>query len=410
MKSESPDGFNVPKWTTEEIRRALPPSVFKHRPSVALATLARDLIMAALFLWAMVSLKKTSTERGFLMPMPMIWPIYWWFQGLVFTGLWVIGHECAHESFLPYKRACVIIGFGLHSLLWTPHLSWKATHRIHHHYHGHMVHDQHWVPPTRSQVNVERQSFLEYLEDTPIFVLAKLVIRQMIGFQSYLLLNLSGPRHYPVPTSHFNPYSIMFKSQDRASVLVSDMGILAMVWITSKAVQIWGLRDVFMFYGIPCLIVSHWVTMIVYLHHTDPVVPHYRESSWTYTRGALATVDRDFLGWQGRFFLHDVSIHIQRVLRVFSMGGQIAHFHVVHHLFPRIPFYNAEAATQHVQKLIGTDYHMTSEPVFKSLWKNYRTCHYVEDEGKITSHRSASTDPIRPGDVVFYKTLRWKSG
>lgn len=48
--------------------------------------------------------------------------------------------------------------------------------------------------------------------------------------------------------------------------------------------------------------------MIVYLHHTDPDVPHYRRSGWNYVRGALATTDRDFLGWQGRFFLHDVSI------------------------------------------------------------------------------------------------------
>ncbi len=78
---------------------------------------------------------------------------------------------------------------------------------------------------------------------------------------------------------------------------------------TRWAIDRWGFWDVFLFYGIPsCLCVSHWVTMIVYLHHTDPDVPHYRRSGWNYVRGALATTDRDFLGWQGRFFLHDVSI------------------------------------------------------------------------------------------------------
>jgi hypothetical protein len=54
------------------------------------------------------------------------------------------------------------------------------------------------------------------------------------------------------------------------------------------------------------MLVNHWVSMIVYLHHSDPATPHYREGAWTYSRGALATIDRDFLGWQGRFFLHDV--------------------------------------------------------------------------------------------------------
>ena len=59
--------------------------------------------------------------------------------------------------------------------------------------------------------------------------------------------------------------------------------------------------------------------MITYLHHTDPALPHYRGEAWNYQRGAAATVDRDFLGWQGRFFLHDV-----------------AHFHVIHHVSPDV--------------------------------------------------------------------------
>ena len=61
--------------------------------------------------------------------------------------------------------------------------------------------------------------------------------------------------------------------------------------------------------------------MITYLHHTDPELPHYRQPQWNFQRGAAATVDRDFLGWMGRFFLHDV-----------------AHYHVVHHFFPKMPF------------------------------------------------------------------------
>lgn len=371
--------FDPPKnlnWTIEEIKRALPRSVFEHRPLVSLTTLARDVAIAVLFLWSMVTIKTFLAARGLSMIIPVIWPVYWWLQGLVFTGLWVIGHECAHESFLSSKIGCTLIGLVCHTFLFTPHFSWKATHRIHHRYHGHMVLDQHWIPPLKSEVNVKRDTFWDYLEDTPLVVLAKLLVQQMIGFQSYLLLNISGPRHYPLSTSHFNPYSIMFKSQDRSAVIISDIAILVMVWIVKQAVHMWGARDVFMFYGIPCLIVSHWVTMVVFLHHTDPMVPHYRERSWNYTRGALATVDRDFLGWQGRFFLHD-----------------IAHFHVIHHLFPRIPFYNVETATQHLKALIGKDYHSTTEPVFKSLWNNYRSCQFVEDEG----------------DVVFYKSFMQKS-
>ena len=57
------------------------------------------------------------------------------------------------------------------------------------------------------------------------------------------------------------------------------------------------------------------VIMITYLHHTAPDLPHYRGKAWNFQRGAAATIDRNFLGWQGRFFLHDV-----------------AHYHVIHHV------------------------------------------------------------------------------
>ncbi len=94
----------------------------------------------------------------------------------------------------------------------------------------------------------------------------------------------------------------------------------------------YGFWNVWRYYRIPWLGVNHWcrfiillsvvqcpdngfeVIMITYLHHTDPILPHYRKNKWNYPRGAAATVDRDFLGWHGRFFFHDV-----------------AHFHVIHH-------------------------------------------------------------------------------
>jgi fatty acid desaturase len=83
----------------------------------------------------------------------------------------------------------------------------------------------------------------------------------------------------------------------------------------------WGFDKVLNYYVIPWAFLNHWLVMITYLHHTDPSLPHYRQGSWNFTRGAAATMDRDFLGWIGRFFLHDIS-----------------HYHVAHHFFPKIPF------------------------------------------------------------------------
>jgi fatty acid desaturase len=121
---------------------------------------------------------------------------------------------------------------------------------------------------------------------------------------------------------------------------MSNIGIAAMIYGVTAASQKWGFWEMMKYYGIPWFEVSHWFIMItckkifipIYLylylilaisdlHHTDFKLPHYRGKEWTFQRGAAATVDRPFLGWMGRFFLHDV-----------------AHYHVIHHFFPKLPW------------------------------------------------------------------------
>ena len=99
--------------------------------------------------------------------------------------------------------------------------------------------------------------------------------------------------------------SIIFNNSHFWDVLVSDIGILSVLALIVAATRAYGFGNVVKYYGIPWMQVTHWIVMITYLHHTDPSLPHFRQSVWNYQRGATATVDRDFLGWQGRFFLYN---------------------------------------------------------------------------------------------------------
>jgi omega-6 fatty acid desaturase (delta-12 desaturase) len=110
---------------------------------------------------------------------------------------------------------------------------------------------------------------------------------------------------------------------------------------------------------------------ITYLHHTHPSVPHYAEGAWTFTKGALSTIDRSF-GIIGRHFFHD-----------------IVDYHVIHHLFPRIPFYKAEEATNAVRPILGRQYReVKSQSFLWSLFDTFRRCNFVSDQstedGKFT--------------------------
>lgn len=131
-------------------------------------------------------------------------------------------------------------------------------------------------------------------------------------------------------------------------------------------------------YVIPWIAVSHWVGLATYLQHTDPMVPHYRQGAWSFPRGASATIDRDFLGWQGQFFLHGVS-----------------HHHVVHHFFPKLPFYNAKNATEHLKHFIGDHYVYSDKPVFRALWDTFHACVFVDNQGDIVFFRDRKGQATR---------------
>lgn len=103
---------------------------------------------------------------------------------------------------------------------------------------------------------------------------------------------------------------------------------------------------------------------ITYLQHTDPSLPHYEPHAWTYTRGAAATIDREF-GFIGRQLLHG-----------------IIETHVLHHYVSTIPFYNADEATEAIKPVMGKHYRSDvkggSMGFLKSIWKSARWCQWVE--------------------------------
>jgi fatty acid desaturase len=163
---------------------------------------------------------------------------------------------------------------------------------------------------------------------------------------------------------------IIFNPSQRNAVLLSNLGIFAMAWLVTYTSSLFGTTAVVKYYSIPWLAVMHWFILITYLHHTDPSLPHFRKDEWSFQHGATCMVDRSVLGWQGRFLLHDV-----------------AHYHVVHHFFPQMPFYHGMEAMGYLRTLIGEHYAYSDAPVFRTLWANYNFCRFIE-------HR---------GDVVFYK-------
>ncbi|KAI5829900.1 hypothetical protein K523DRAFT_273386 [Schizophyllum commune Tattone D] len=367
--------FTPMPWSLQEIRASIPPRLFRHSTHLSLYFLLRDLCMAACA-WKAATFIDPLFRHAVTLDALTPFGAIWWFQGLIFTGIWVIGHECGHGAFSDYKLLNDVVGYIIHTLLLTPYFSWKISHHRHHSNHASMERDEVYVPKTRADLGLPRAhaaraiDYDEILGDTPVYTLFMLVKQQLVAFPAYLLFNVSGQKTYPKGTNHFDPNSILFTPEQRTAVLLSNAGIGAMIVAVIGASCAYSFAEVVKYYGIPWLLVTHWFIMITYLHHTTPDLPHYRGKEWNFQRGAAATVDRPFLGWQGRFFLHDV-----------------AHFHVIHHFFPKMPWYHGEEATKYLRAFIGEHYAYSQKPIFEALWESYNRCQFVEDEGSILFYR-----------------------
>lgn len=218
----------------------------------------------------------------------------------------------------------------------------------------------------------------ETFEDAPLYALVKLVGQQLIGWNLYLVQNSSGQLHYPRGTNHLSPGSVIFDARHRGQIIASDLGVAAMAGVLVVAARLapHGWWDVVRYYIVPYMWCNHWLVMITYLQHTDTQLPHYHASEWTFVRGALATIDRAWLGPVGPFFFHG-----------------IAETHVAHHVHSKIPHYHAWAATAALKDRLGPYYKHSDRNVFAALWHTFRTCRFVDLADPIAFYRNSRGVP-----------------
>lgn len=160
----------------------------------------------------------------------ILWPLYWWFQGAVMTGLWVIAHECGHRAFCDNENVGDVVGMLLHSALLVPYHSWRISHAKHHRSTNDMDKDEVFVPYSRSEMGEDE---IKPFDSSLVSVVARVVnaARMLVfGWPAYLTMHVTG-RRYGRHTDHFDPKSPVFGPNDYTSVVLSDIVLSAWVCV-----------------------------------------------------------------------------------------------------------------------------------------------------------------------------------
>ncbi|KAF3331754.1 omega-3 fatty acid desaturase [Carex littledalei] len=342
-----------PPFGLAEIRAAIPKHCWVKNPWKSMSYVVRD--VAIVFGLAAVAAYLNNW---------LVWPLYWIAQGTMFWALFVLGHDCGHGSFSNDPKLNSVVGHLLHSSILVPYHGWRISHRTHHQNHGHVEKDESWHPLPeklyRSLDHVTRA--LRFTAPFP-----------MLAYPFYLWSRSPGKSG-----SHFHPSSNLFVPNEKKDIITSTTCYFAMVAILAGLAFVMGPLQVLKLYVIPYWIFVMWLDFVTYLHHHghDDKLPWYRGKEWSYLRGGLTTLDRDY-GWINNIH-HDIGTH------------------VIHHLFPQIPHYNLIEATEAAKPVLGKYYREPDKSgpfpfhLFAVLARSLKRDHYVSDSGEIVYYQ---TDP-----------------
>jgi omega-6 fatty acid desaturase (delta-12 desaturase) len=353
-----------------EVRAAIPPECFERSALKSMLLVLRDAVIIASFA-TLASLLLQIPGSGPLSVFDWLgWATYAFWQGAAITGWWVLAHECGHGAFSTSTLLNDIVGYMLHTVLLVPYFSWQYSHSKHHSKTNHLVDGESHVPDTHDDLDDLGFVQLYRLIGRPAYAVMQLVFHLVFGWPAYLLFNVTGGRRlagktvkkpFNFSTDHFRPNSDLFPANWRCRVALSTLGVVAVLGVLAAAAWKYGIAAVVVYYFMPYLWCNFWLVLYTWMQHTDPNVPHYGDSEWTWLRGALSTIDRPYGIFD--FFHH-----------------RIGSTHVCHHIFSKIPCYNAKKATEHLKAFLEPRglYNYDSQWWPIAAWRVASTCHYVE--------------------------------
>ena len=312
--------FKLPDYTIKEIRDAIPKHCFERSAATGLYYVARDIVTLGSIFYGF----NTYCTPEYVPSMAVragLWAGYTFVQGLVGTGLWVLAHECGHQSFSPSKTLNDTVGWVCHSALLVPYFSWKISHGKHHKATGNIERDMVFVPRTREQ-HAARGGFAledmhELLEETPIYTATSLIGQQLAGWPMYLIANVTGHNnHQKQPegkgagrkngdgsVNHFNPRSPLYEKKDESLILLSDLGLFITASLLFLVGKNYGWTNLLVWYIIPYLWVNHWLGKIVCHsqgkeHANRTISRHYLPAAHRSNTPSLPGFDVELRSWR----------------------------------------------------------------------------------------------------------------
>ncbi|MGZ4728356.1 MAG: fatty acid desaturase [Acidimicrobiales bacterium] len=379
--STAPDGSESAGDTKDDkagsllpVIRVIPKSAYENPTWKGLAFFARDLVVYGLVLWAL-----TSTDNPLLL-IPL-----WVVSALVVSGLFIIGHDAAHEALFKSRRLNSIVGHVAMLPSWHVYEAWVLGHnRVHH---GHTVRegmDFVWHPVTPEQYAAmsgpkrlrHRIEWSWY--GAGVYYLREIWLNKMITF------NPPAKWAKAIRRDIF----FMFAGVGLGMALFGWLGwatygtVAGVAWMIVKVVVI------------PFLGFNFVIGSVVHVHHVQPDIRWWPRREWTKFRGQMEGTTILRAPWVLDLFFHKIFVHVP------------------HHVDMRLPFYGLEPAAEAIKAEFPDVVH-DEKLRFRDFVANSRQCKlYDFAEGRWMTYDEAMSAVITasPEELAARERRRFAKG
>ncbi|MEM7179554.1 MAG: fatty acid desaturase [Spirochaetota bacterium] len=273
----------------------------------------------------------------------------WLFAGVAISGLFVIGHDCAHGALFRSERLNYWVGFlsmipSLHA-----YNQWAYGHnRVHH---GHTIKreaDFVWHPVSVDTYNSYAWS-------------------KKLQHKLYWSFLGAGPYYlYEIWLKGMVLYSAPKKEAKR------DQIILAMIFLLLGAGLFYfgstsqgsftisgGAWYFFKMFVVPFIVWNYFIGFTVYIHHIHKDIPWKVSKDWTPYYGQMQGTINYHVNPIYNFFIHNIYIHSP------------------HHVHMKIPFYNLNKALEEIKSVYGDEV-KESKSIVKEYFASTLQCKLID--------------------------------
>lgn len=276
-----------------------PPTVVDERARAAGTTIGdlRDLIPKACFAieprkswWALtvgvvrlvfsiflLTLIQPSWGPGLLWQIPLLLAA-WLFAGWCYTGIFVLGHDCAHMAFSERRWVNEVVGHICLSPEFTGFHNWRIWHNYHHAKTQLRTQDPDWAEKMMTRAEYDAaplgdKSHVRLGFGTPL----GLLVGFWVGMFRRTFMKTLAPQ---IPLARGAARELFFSS---ALMILSSGAISVLLYRTGGA---WMLVK---YYYVPTFIAAAHGAMLTYLHHTSADAMVFDKADWTPFRGQVVS-------------------------------------------------------------------------------------------------------------------------